>query len=309
MRKLHNHHPKLTPRDVKGLAFLVLLIALGSLLHDYLSDRTSAYTDSLIRVELVPLLEQEAERIESIAKKKVVEHTHYELFNFDPNTIQRDSFLKLGFSHGHFNVLENYRKAGGSFSNASDFNKLYFISDSAFQSVRPYILIEQERTVYQQDVEEVRKKKFFPKRNAVDINLADSAALDALYGIGPTFAQRIIKYRELLGGFVSTSQLNEVYGMKDYLPGDFDSLYIRENPTIKSIPLNTCSFGDLVRHPYVNRHLASKIIQARKRHGGFRSLTDLKKDNLLNEQLYSKIVPYISLVDSGRTNEDRTNGF
>jgi competence protein ComEA len=47
----------------------------------------------------------------------------------------------------------------------------------------------------------------------IDINTADSAAFEKLYGIGPVLSARIIKYRRLLGGFARVEQLKEVYGL------------------------------------------------------------------------------------------------
>lgn len=47
----------------------------------------------------------------------------------------------------------------------------------------------------------------------VNLNLADSATLDSLPGIGPTLAQRIIDYRQANGGFRSLSDLGKVAGI------------------------------------------------------------------------------------------------
>src|SRR5690606_40943919 len=48
---------------------------------------------------------------------------------------------------------------------------------------------------------------------ALDINRCTAGELVALPGIGPVLAERIIKYRNLLGGFVDKWQLVEVYGL------------------------------------------------------------------------------------------------
>ncbi|MCU1591436.1 MAG: hypothetical protein JWP11_2692 [Frankiales bacterium] len=47
----------------------------------------------------------------------------------------------------------------------------------------------------------------------VDINLADAAALDALPGIGPVLAQKIVDWRTEHGRFASIDQLREVGGI------------------------------------------------------------------------------------------------
>ncbi|MHA7134136.1 helix-hairpin-helix domain-containing protein [Oerskovia turbata] len=51
----------------------------------------------------------------------------------------------------------------------------------------------------------------------VDLNSADEAALDALSGIGPVLAARIVEWREANGRFTSVEELGEVSGIGDAL--------------------------------------------------------------------------------------------
>ncbi|GMA25507.1 hypothetical protein GCM10025864_32660 [Luteimicrobium album] len=53
----------------------------------------------------------------------------------------------------------------------------------------------------------------------VDLNTADAAALDALPGIGPVLAQRIVDHRTQNGPFTSVDQLDEVSGIGPALMG------------------------------------------------------------------------------------------
>lgn len=111
-----------------------------------------------------------------------------ESFKFNPNTAGMDEFVRLGFSDKQARAILNYRAAGGRFNRREDFGKSFVVSDSVYARLSPYIDI--------------------PK---LDINLADSAAFDALPGIGPYFASKMVSYRERLGGYTCSQQLMEIY--------------------------------------------------------------------------------------------------
>jgi len=50
-------------------------------------------------------------------------------------------------------------------------------------------------------------------RGAVNVNTADAAAMDALPGIGPVLAQRIVDHRTQNGPFQRVEDLQEVPGI------------------------------------------------------------------------------------------------
>ena len=55
------------------------------------------------------------------------------------------------------------------------------------------------------------------QNDLTDLNKADKIELDALPGIGPALAQRIIEYREEHGAFSSPEDLKNVKGIGDAL--------------------------------------------------------------------------------------------
>jgi competence protein ComEA len=58
----------------------------------------------------------------------------------------------------------------------------------------------------------------------VNVNQADATALDALPGIGPTLAGRIVDYRKLNGGFTKLSDLGKVAGIGKSLLANLQGL-------------------------------------------------------------------------------------
>ena len=60
-----------------------------------------------------------------------------------------------------------------------------------------------------------QKQEKYPEGTIVELNGADTTTLKKIPGIGSSFARRITKYRELLGGFHHIEQLAEVYGIDE----------------------------------------------------------------------------------------------
>ena len=65
----------------------------------------------------------------------------------------------------------------------------------------------------------------------VDINTADRATLMTLRGVGESFAERIIEYREENGGFKAVQELTNIRGIGQTLvEKNREMLTIGENP-------------------------------------------------------------------------------
>src|SRR5690606_23074537 len=139
-------------------------------------------------------------------------------------------------------------------------------------------------------------KQDFKKREAamVDLNTADSAALEMLPGIGPAFASRILKYRNKLGGFHDKEQLLEVYGMDSARYYNLEKQLLVNPAAIKKLNINTAEFADLKPFPYLSYKQMNAIIQYRRQHGNFKNIDDMKGVAILNEDILRKIAPYIS---------------
>ena len=127
----------------------------------------------------------------------------------------------------------------------------------------------------------------------VDINSADTLQLQQLRGIGPAFARRIVKYRSLLGGFANKEQLLEVYGMTEDRYRQFASQIIVDTSLITKIPINKATVEQLKRHPYLDYYQASAIVKYCRQIGVLQTPSDLLLVNLIDEETFTKILPYI----------------
>ena len=140
------------------------------------------------------------------------------------------------------------------------------------------------------------KKRYLRKMPApIDINLADTGAFIALPGIGSRLAERIVKFREKLGGFYSIEQIGEVYGLADTVFQKNKPLFQLSSRSFKKININTASLDELKAHPYIRFDIAKSIIAYREQHGAFTSIEDLKKLVLMTDAIYTKVYPYLDL--------------
>ena len=111
------------------------------------------------------------------------------------------------------------------------------------------------------------KVEKWPLGTVVELNSADTTALKKVPGIGSVFAKRIIKYRELLGGFYSVEQLGEVYGIDEERYKSMKSWFSADLSAISQLPVNLLSAKELARHPYVS-YKQARVIERQVRKKG-----------------------------------------
>ncbi len=213
-------------------------------------------------------------------------------FYFNPNNLPAEEWKRMGLSDKQIKIIKNYEAKGGKFYTKADVKKMYCISNTEFAILEPYITIpENTKPVYTHSEVKLSKPVI-----AIELNSADTTTLKQLNGIGSAFAKRIVKYRDLLGGFYSINQLGEVYG----LPAETVEL-IKNNITIntsliKKININQAGIADIKKHPYLKKHeWAKAIIDRRIAKGNYKSVDELKEITVIPEETFVKIKPYLSI--------------
>jgi len=171
---------------------------------------------------------------------------------------------------------------------------MYTISPELYRKLLPFVQIKESASTTAKSFVPFEKKAYVKKTVIVDINTADSAQLDEIKGIGGTFAKRIIKYRERLGGFYKTEQLMEVYGLDEQKYAEIKDQISISRVGLKTININTAVFNDLKSNPYLSFKQINATIQYRRQHGNYSGVDDLKKVVLLSQEVIDKITPYIS---------------
>lgn len=125
-----------------------------------------------------------------------------------------------------------------------------------------------------------------------DLNAATADQLQSVRGIGPVLSERIVKFRDLLGGFATPEQIKEVYGLDSLVAKAVLEEFTLQT-SVKKLSINSDSISVLAAHPYISYDLARIIINFRKSHGDIENASDLKKIKAIDEATFKRLKPYL----------------
>jgi competence protein ComEA len=211
-----------------------------------------------------------------------------QLFSFDPNTVTYDTLIRLGFEDRQAKTLIAYRNSGGKFRKPSDLGKVYGLEDVKTKELLPFVKIKANTA---------GKSIIFskiPQKDLIDLNRCDSAQLVSLPGIGPVLSARIIRYRNLLGGYAHIEQLKEVYGLPPETYEIIKGRVIADSSAITGIEINTAGYKELSRLPYLKNYEITSILKYRELKGRISGMEDLTDNNLLTHEKADKVRPYLN---------------
>lgn len=209
------------------------------------------------------------------------------LYPFNPNFITDYKGYILGMSPVEIERLQVFR-AGNQFVNsAEEFQKVTLVSDTLMESLVPYFKFpEWANKVNKRATVGVGPHALKPmvsdslpdSGKVKDINRATAQELRAVKGIGDILSQRIVKFRDLLGGFLVEEQLGHVYGLEpEVVVRVLKNFRILESPSITKININQASPGDISKLVYIKYELAARIVAYREANGGITSFDELKE--------------------------------
>lgn len=219
------------------------------------------------------------------------------LFYFDPNTLPGDGWKKLGIREKTISTIQNYISKGGKFYKPEDISKIWGLHKDEVQRLLPYVsILQQPKTVYPEKQNfDNKPKAILYKIIPVDINIADTTAFIALPGIGSKLANRIISFREKLGGFYKIEQVAETYALPDSVFQKIKGRLLITNTSVKKININNATVDELKAHPYLRYTIANAIVQYRTQHGAFAAISDIKKIMMVTDDIFNKAEPYLTL--------------
>lgn len=194
---------------------------------------------------------------------------------FDPNKLDFRAARQLGLPARTAHTIVNYLEKGGHFYSKESFRKIYNLSEADYMRLAPYLQIEKSASAattsrptaaYPTDSSSQQRPSTYgyparptntntnklspkPLPHPIYLNSSDSSEWLQLSGIGAKFTQRIIAYRQKLGGFARKEQLKEVFGMTDDLYNQISPYLKEDEKNITKININTADLESLKSTP------------------------------------------------------------
>lgn len=193
-----------------------------------------------------------------------------------------------------------FRAAKGGFGEIVELKQLYGLKPEVFERIQSLVFIDQKDKITSANdtlIVYSSIKKANPKPvELLNLNAADSAQLEALPGIGPKLASRILKYRKILGYYVTVEQLQKVYGlsaenfqrMRPFLAAELPQGHARQD-------LNSAKTYALKR--VVGKELAEQIITMRQTKGWFDSWGEITSIEGIDAKKVDLLKGYFSLPE------------
>jgi DNA uptake protein ComE-like DNA-binding protein len=237
----------------------------------------------------------------------------YKRFKFNPNTISDEQWLSLGLNNRQIKGIRKYIDKGGRIKKPADVLKFKAVNEELWNELIPYIVLDEPKSAeiksktYPKDtsaaalsemaVQKAEKLNDFRKNLNFEFNTCNRFNLKQLNLIDSITIEKLIRYKNGLGGFVNLSQLYEVENIDTSNFAKLKSHLSLDVQSVKTININTCSVSQLSKHPYISYNVATALVNYRNAHGKYAQLTDLKKCMAMNDNLLKKISPYLRLSD------------
>ncbi|MGE6397028.1 hypothetical protein [Chryseobacterium scophthalmum] len=182
---------------------------------------------------------------------------------FDPNTLDVQGWIALGFSEKQANVIVNYRDRNlkGSFKTLEDIKNCFVISAEKFEELKPFIKLNPSTIA---KTPEEKKPEF--KQEKTDFSKTDMNSITFKqlleFGLDEKSAGSMIGFRKKLGGFMTKEQILETYNIDKELVQKLLSIAPLNKSKVERYTLVDAPEEWLKNHPYF-KYSADKIIYYR----------------------------------------------
>lgn len=288
-------------RQRNGILCLVAIILLLQFIYSF-ADFSSEKKQDMTASEILKFQKE----IDSLTLVEI-ENRKPKIYPFNPNFINDFKGEKLGMTIEEIDRLHDFRKQNKWINTAKQFQKVTKVSDSLFEKISPFFKfpdwvtkqnhqksfsIAKSGTKWNSSYQQKSYKKRQPK--TTNLNKATAEDFATISGIGEKLSQRIIKYRFKLQGFSYENQLYEVWNIDpEVIKRVLQVFKIEERPIIKKLNVNTATFKEVLKNPYINYELCKKIFDYRDEVAELQNISELKNIENFPLNKYDRIVLYL----------------
>ncbi len=270
------------------LLAIILIAAIAILFWFKTKDHSTVVFKELSKIQ---------HEIDSLKRIKSNQENTYKLKPFNPNFITDYKGYLLGMSPEEIDRLKKYRDQDKWINSIADFKKVTQVSDSVLQKISPLFKFPDWVTKKKKKKTSIRpsivQKSFDKKKN---LNEVTSEELQNEFNIPDFIAERIIKYRIKLDGFVADIQLKDVKGLYKNQYHKILANYTVKNPkTIHKVNINTATVKELTNTPYIDFETALEIRDLIKSQGRISSFDELEKIHGFSLDKIDRIALYLEI--------------
>ncbi len=293
MKKLKSHF-RFNKQERSGIFFLLCIIFILQL-FDFAwrkINHGSNYENFRIDSQSQKLLDS------FLANEPKMKKSNFRPFN--PNYLSDFKAYLIGLDPDEIDRLQAYRDSGFFINSLSQFQQVTRISDSLMTELIPLIQFPKRTKNYNKHIQKNTKGNRYIVRefaeNKRDLNSVTTEELMAIDGIGPVLSQRILKFRNALGGFLVDDQIYDVYGLDNEVAAlVLKEFTVLDKPEVIPLSINEATIGELAKLVYISKDLAQEIIHYRDSLGAINSLDELTKFQDLPSDKINRIKLYLTL--------------
>ncbi len=292
MKNLKSHF--LFDKQLRNGAFLLVVFIVILQAIYFFVDFSPANSGSHNEKEI----EEFKSKLDSLNKLKQ-EQASQKIFPFNPNYISDYKGYQLGMSVEEIDKLHEYRKRKKFVNSKEEFQKVTGVSDSLLETISPYFKFPDWVKKKRDDIKKTSPKypvtqDIIKDHEVKDINKVSESELIEVLGINEKLAERIVKYRKKLKGFTYDSQLLEVWGISQNDVKEILKFFkVLSKPQIKKININTASFKEVLRLPYIDYNLCKSIFDYKEEVAEIQNIEELKNIQNFPLNKYDRIVLYL----------------
>ena len=273
-----------------GILFLVLLI-IGLQAGYFFLDLSAEESLSPEQLEEIVLFQRQIDSLKKEAALKGKDTS----FSFNPNFISDYKGYTLGMSPEEIDRLHAFRAQDKWVNSKEDFQEVTKISDSLLSAISPLFSFPEW---VENSTARISSRQEYPtetREEPRDLNRATAAELREVYGVGEVLSERIVNYRESIGGFNHEIQLKDVYGLSPEVVERITNKFSVFKPVEEKQDLNSISLIDLSALPFFGYELARKIIKYRDSTGRITSFEELNELTGFPEDKLDRIKLYLDI--------------